>query len=113
MLNDAVATETLVLTRPTTGRLFDFAFRLARKRKAQGHPGLCTCVDKANVFAALAVLRRIFDERATAMIPEQELAARAGDEPSPRARGADPAGTGRASGNQAAPGRARAAGFGR
>ncbi len=66
VLNDAVATETLVLTRPTTERLFDFALRLARKRKAQGHPGLCTCVDKANVFSAFAFMRRIFDERAEA-----------------------------------------------
>jgi 3-isopropylmalate dehydrogenase len=66
VLNDAVATETLVLTRPTTERLCDFAFRLARKRKAQGHPGLCTCVDKANVFSAFAFMRRIFDERAEA-----------------------------------------------
>ena len=66
VLNDAVATETLVLTRATTERLFDFGLRLARKRKAQGHPGLCTCVDKANVFSAFAFMRRIFDERAEA-----------------------------------------------
>jgi 3-isopropylmalate dehydrogenase len=66
VLNDLVATETLVMTRPTLERLFDFAFRLARKRKAEGHPGLCTCVDKANVFSSFAFMRRIFDERAAA-----------------------------------------------
>jgi 3-isopropylmalate dehydrogenase len=63
--NDAIARETLVITRAVSERLFDFAFDLARRRKQQGRPGIVTCVDKANVFSAFAFFRRIFDERAT------------------------------------------------
>ncbi|RPJ55790.1 MAG: isocitrate/isopropylmalate dehydrogenase family protein, partial [Acidobacteria bacterium] len=37
---------------------------LARQRKARGRPGHVTCVDKANVFAAFAFFRKIFEERA-------------------------------------------------
>ena len=58
------ARETLVMTRRTCERLFDFSLRLAAKRKARGKPGLCTCVDKANAFKAYAWFRSIFDERA-------------------------------------------------
>ena len=58
------ARETLVITRKTTEKLADFAFRLARKRKARGHPGHVTCIDKANVFRAFAFMRGIFEERA-------------------------------------------------
>jgi len=61
---DREATDTLKITRPTSERLFDFAFRLARSRKRQGHPGRVTCVDKANVFASFAFFRKVFDERA-------------------------------------------------
>jgi 3-isopropylmalate dehydrogenase len=64
VVNDQCATETLVLTRAVSERLFDFAFELARRRKARGGRGHVTLVDKANVFAAFAFLRRIFDERA-------------------------------------------------
>lgn len=59
------ARETLVITRRTSERLFDFAFRLAARRKARrGGQGVVTCVDKANIFRAFAFFRRIFDERA-------------------------------------------------
>ena len=58
------ATETLRMTRKTCERLFDFSLRLADKRKARGHKGLCTCVDKANAFKAYAFFRRLFDEAA-------------------------------------------------
>src|SRR6185312_2923618 len=50
-------------------RLFDFSFRLAQRRKAQGKRGIVTCVDKANVFKAFAFFRKIFDETA-ARYPE-------------------------------------------
>jgi 3-isopropylmalate dehydrogenase len=60
------ARETLVLTRRTSERLFDFSLRLAARRKARGAKGLCTCVDKANAFKAFAFFRDIFDERAKA-----------------------------------------------
>ena len=65
VVSDIVATETLVITRATSERLFDFAFELARTRKAIGKPGRVTCVDKANVFTSMAFFRKIFDERAT------------------------------------------------
>lgn len=58
------ARETLVITRRTSERLFDFAFRLAARRKAQGGKGVVTCVDKANVFKAFAFFREIFDATA-------------------------------------------------
>jgi 3-isopropylmalate dehydrogenase len=58
------ARETMVITRKTSERLFDFSFRLAQRRKAQGKRGMVTCVDKANVFKAFAFFRGIFDETA-------------------------------------------------
>lgn len=58
------ARETLVITRRTSERLFEFSFRLAERRKARGKPGSLACVDKANVFKAFAFFRRIFDETA-------------------------------------------------
>ena len=58
------ARETLVITRKTSERLFDFSLRLAERRKKRGKPGLLTCVDKANAFKAYAYFRSIFDERA-------------------------------------------------
>jgi 3-isopropylmalate dehydrogenase len=56
------ARETLLITRRTSERLFEFSFRLAERRKARGRPGALTCVDKANVFKAFAFFRGIFDE---------------------------------------------------
>ncbi|MFH1341189.1 MAG: isocitrate/isopropylmalate dehydrogenase family protein [Pseudomonadota bacterium] len=58
------ARETLVITRKTSERLFEFSFRLAERRKARGKPGSLACVDKANVFKAFAFFRGIFDEAA-------------------------------------------------
>jgi 3-isopropylmalate dehydrogenase len=56
------ARETLVITRKTSQRLFEFAFRLTERRKARGRPGKLACVDKANAFKAYAFFRQIFDE---------------------------------------------------
>ncbi|MGB5421905.1 MAG: isocitrate/isopropylmalate family dehydrogenase [Desulfobacterales bacterium] len=64
VIEDREARETLVITRNTCERLFDFAFNLARRRKARGSKGHVTCVDKANVFRAFAFFRKIFKERA-------------------------------------------------
>src|ERR1700733_6336753 len=58
------ARETLVITRKTSERLFEFSFRLAERRKKRGRPGKLTCVDKANVFKAFAFFREMFDEAA-------------------------------------------------
>jgi 3-isopropylmalate dehydrogenase len=57
------ARETLVLTRKTSERLFEFSFRYAERRKARNAAkGTLTCVDKANVFKAFAWFRGLFDE---------------------------------------------------
>ncbi len=58
------ARETLVITRKTSERLFEFSFRLAERRKARGLPGRLACVDKANAFKAYAFFRKLFDEAA-------------------------------------------------
>lgn len=64
--NDAVARDTMVVTRATTERLSHFAFNLARSRAARiGRPGTVTLVDKANVFRSFAFMRKVFDEVAT------------------------------------------------
>jgi 3-isopropylmalate dehydrogenase len=57
------ARETLVVTRKTTERLFDFSLRLAQRRKKRGKAGRLTLVDKANVFKAFNWQRDIFNER--------------------------------------------------
>lgn len=62
--NDEIARDTLEITRRTSERLFDVAFKQAAKRKERGSKGLVTCVDKANVFTSMAFFRKIFDERA-------------------------------------------------
>jgi len=64
VVTDTEARETLVITRKTSERLFEFSFRFAERRKARGRPGALTCVDKANVFKAFAFFREMFDEAA-------------------------------------------------
>jgi 3-isopropylmalate dehydrogenase len=56
------ARETMLITRRTSERLFEFSFMLAERRRARGRPGALACVDKANVFKAFAFFRGIFDE---------------------------------------------------
>ena len=60
------AYDTMKITRAGTARVCDFAFKLARQRKAHGKPGRVTNVDKANVFTSMAFWRQVFDERASA-----------------------------------------------
>jgi 3-isopropylmalate dehydrogenase len=57
------ARETLVVTRKTTERLFDFSLRFTERRRKRGRPGLLTLVDKANVFKAFNWQRDIFAAR--------------------------------------------------
>src|SRR3982075_520715 len=65
IVTDSEARETLVITRKTSERLFEFSFRLAERRKARGRAGgALTCVDKANVFKAFAFSREMFDDAA-------------------------------------------------
>jgi 3-isopropylmalate dehydrogenase len=54
--------ETLLITRKTSERLFDFSFRYTQRRKGRGRPGRLACVDKANAFKAYAFFRAMFDE---------------------------------------------------
>lgn len=64
-VSETEARETMVITREISEKLFDFAFKLAQRRKLTGRgKGRVTCVDKANVFPALAFFRKIFLERA-------------------------------------------------
>src|SRR5438552_3762780 len=66
VVTDTEARETLVMTRKTCARPFEFSFRLAERRRARGRSGGgLTCVDKANVFKAFAFFREMFDEAAT------------------------------------------------
>lgn len=62
---DQEAYDTCRISRPACGRLFDYAFRLAARRKARNaKKGRVTCVDKSNVYTSQAFLHRIFRERA-------------------------------------------------
>jgi len=60
--NDEVQ-DVMRITRKTTEKLHDFAFKLAQQRKNKGKLGKVTCVDKANVFKSQAFFRKVFDER--------------------------------------------------
>jgi 3-isopropylmalate dehydrogenase len=64
VVDDKLARDTQVITRATSERLFDFGFKLAARRKAQGKSGKLTLIDKANVFRSFAFFRKVFDERA-------------------------------------------------
>jgi 3-isopropylmalate dehydrogenase len=63
-INGREARDELLITRRISEKLFDHAFQLARRRKAQGFPGRVTCVDKANVLSSFAFFREVFFERA-------------------------------------------------
>jgi 3-isopropylmalate dehydrogenase len=62
VVGDAVATDTLVVTREGTEKIAEFAFRLAARRRGRPLDGrrIVTCVDKANVFRSLAFFRKVF-----------------------------------------------------
>jgi 3-isopropylmalate dehydrogenase len=59
---DQSVRDAMVITRPGSERLFNFAFELTRQRKADGHRGQLACVDKANVLESMHYFRSIFDE---------------------------------------------------
>ena len=71
VVDDAVAQDTLTISREGCERLFDFAFDLARARGNSGAPRSVTCIDKANVFRSFGFFRKVFDERA-ALHPDVE-----------------------------------------
>ena len=67
LVNDEVATDTLVVTRKGVDRVAEFAFQLSERRNGRPSDGrkLVTCVDKANVFRSYAFFRKVFEEVAT------------------------------------------------
>jgi 3-isopropylmalate dehydrogenase len=69
--DDEEARDAMVITRRGSTRVFDFALRLAQRRRTTGRPGRVTCVDKANVLGSMAFFRRVFGDRARAF-PEVE-----------------------------------------
>ena len=62
VVNDQLATDTLVVTREGTRKAVEYAFRLAERRRGRPMDGrkLVTCVDKANVFRSFAFFRKVF-----------------------------------------------------
>ena len=65
VVTDDEARETLVITRKTSERLFEFSFQPGRAAQgARPRRASLTCVDKANVFKAFAFFREMFDEAA-------------------------------------------------
>jgi 3-isopropylmalate dehydrogenase len=64
VLEDQVATDTMIITREGTRRVVEFAFRLAARRNGRPLDGrrTVTCVDKANIFRSLAFFRKVFFE---------------------------------------------------
>ena len=64
--NDNRATETLVITREVSEKLFKATFGIWQKRQRQNRgSNKVTCIDKANVFGAFAFFRKIFYEVAS------------------------------------------------
>lgn len=64
LVNDEVATDTLVMTRKGVDRIAEFAFQLSERRNGRPSDGrkIVTCVDKANVFRSYAFFRKVFEE---------------------------------------------------
>lgn len=57
--------DTMQITHKGTARICEFAFKLAEQRAEQkGRKGRVTNVDKANVFASMALWRKIFETTA-------------------------------------------------
>lgn len=72
LIGDSEARDVMVITRDVCERLFDTAFREARRRaESRGRKASVTCVDKANVFVSMAFFRKIFLERAR-LFPDVE-----------------------------------------
>ena len=61
---DEVATDTMVITRKGSERLFEYAFQLALKRNGRvlDAKKMVTCSAKWNVFRSFAFFKKIFDE---------------------------------------------------
>ncbi len=65
LVDNAVATETLVITKEISDKLFDATFKVWQQRQKRGRGcNRVTCIDKANVFGAFAFFRDLFYEAA-------------------------------------------------
>lgn len=62
IVQDRLATDTIVITRAGTEKVCRYAFDLARKRARPGRGPRVTCVDKSNVLRSYAFFRRVFDD---------------------------------------------------
>lgn len=60
--NDQIARDTQVITRATTERVSRFAFETALRRQSHRRAPEVMLVDKANIFASFAFMRKVFDE---------------------------------------------------
>ena len=58
VVTDTEARETLVITRKTSERLFEFSFRLAERRKARGRPGAADLRRQGQRVQGVCVLPR-------------------------------------------------------
>jgi len=63
---ESTARDTMLITRTGCERIFDYAFKLAQRRRSRGRPGKVTCVDKAGVLRSFAFMRQVFMTRAAA-----------------------------------------------
>ncbi|MFC3120139.1 isocitrate/isopropylmalate dehydrogenase family protein [Agaribacter flavus] len=62
IINNERAEDTQVITRKGSERVFNFACKMAQRRKSKGYEGRVTCVDKANVLGSFYFFRQVFDE---------------------------------------------------
>ena len=62
MQDPDTALDTMRITRAGSERVFDYAFRLARARRARGRPGKVKCVGKSGVLLSQAFMHRVFSD---------------------------------------------------
>jgi 3-isopropylmalate dehydrogenase len=61
--SDEIVSDRMTITRATSEKLFELAFRLAQvRRRTAGTAGHVTLFDKSNVLASNAFFRKVFDE---------------------------------------------------
>lgn len=60
--DDQIARDTQVITRATTERVSRFAFETALRRQSHRRTPEVMLIDKANIFASFAFMRKVFDE---------------------------------------------------
>jgi 3-isopropylmalate dehydrogenase len=63
--SDESASDRMTITRTNCVRLFEMAFRQARRRKARGTPGHVTLLHKSNALRSNVLMARVFDQVAS------------------------------------------------